>query len=104
MTLMRFFTPEWRDGELSDDEYESTVTRYGRHLQEIRDVIPDELRRFADSSFVHDALVRNATFDADRTFRLALRSGDLQSLDTRTWISSTETSTRLKEYRPLQRF
>ncbi|HYO79410.1 MAG TPA: hypothetical protein VE010_23290 [Thermoanaerobaculia bacterium] len=79
MTFMRFLTPEWRDGELTDEQYERAVADYEKTLQSVRAALPAEMQQFLESSSLHDALVRKASLDRDRTFRLALRSGDLQS-------------------------
>lgn len=78
MTMMQFFTPEWRDGELSDVEYERTFERYEAHFRALRDRLPDELRQFLESVSLHDAMVRKASLER-RVFRLSLRAGDLQA-------------------------
>jgi hypothetical protein len=79
MTIMKFFTPAWRDGELADDAYDSVFGRYEQHMSTMRTALPDELVRFIETLSLHDGLVRSASVDAEGTFCLSVRAGDLQS-------------------------
>lgn len=79
MEIMKFFTPLWRDGELSDEDYDGACRGYDNRLTEIRRSLSDDLVRFLDAISLHDAKIRSASLDLDRTFRLAVRAGDLQS-------------------------
>jgi hypothetical protein len=79
VTIMRFFTPEWRDGELQDEEYNNAYIEYAHRLGQIRSRLPISLVRFIDSISLHDGQIRSAVLDSADAFRLALRAGDLQS-------------------------
>jgi hypothetical protein len=54
---MRWFTREWRQGELSDATYEAAIADYQRNLAEIQDSLPSDLRLLTDgggSISLHD--------------------------------------------------
>ena len=78
VSLMRFFTSAWRDGDLSDDDYEQACVAYDRRLDDIHDVLPAKLSEFIATVSLHDAEVRLARAQRDGTFRLGLRAGDQQ--------------------------
>lgn len=79
VTIMRFFTPQWRNGELRDDEYENAYVDYAQRLDLIRPDLPPDLGKFIDFVSLHDAKIRAAALDSVSTFRLMVRAGDLQS-------------------------
>jgi hypothetical protein len=75
--LMRYFDSRWRDGELSDAEFDGVVTAYQKHLKTIVPKLPARLRELVKVVSLHDARVRRATLTA-KSFVLLLRAGDLQ--------------------------
>lgn len=77
MSLMKFFTPEWRDGELDDEDFENAVVLYERRLREIHASLPAAVQQFVSDVSLHDGLVRTGEADAG-AFRLLIRVGDLQ--------------------------
>jgi hypothetical protein len=77
LAMMRFFTPEWFRGDLTDAEYERTIQQYGDHLAAVRNRLPSRLVQLIDNVSLHDALVRRAIL-RDGALRLELRAGDLQ--------------------------
>lgn len=77
--MMRYFTRQWLDGELSDADYENSIASYERRLQFVSPLLPSVLREFVSTMSLHDALVRRAVFRrADGSLLLLLRAGDLQ--------------------------
>jgi hypothetical protein len=78
ISLMHFFTAAWRDGDLSDEDYEDASIAYDRHLQLIRDSFPPRLLQLLEAVPLHDAKVRFARVQRDGTFKLGLRAGDQQ--------------------------
>jgi hypothetical protein len=77
MEMMRYFNGRWRDGELSDAEFDDVVTAYQEHLEAIAPKLPARLRELVKVVSLHDARVRRATLTA-KSFVLLLRAGDLQ--------------------------
>jgi hypothetical protein len=77
LAMMRFFTPEWFSGDMTDTEYELTIQKYVDHLALVRKELPSRLIEFVDNTSLHDALVRRAIL-RDTTFQIELRAGDLQ--------------------------
>jgi hypothetical protein len=75
--MMRFFTPEWFSGDMTDAEYERIIQKYAEHFACVRNDLPSRLIEFVDNVSLHDALVRRATL-RDEAFQLELRAGDLQ--------------------------
>ncbi len=76
--MMRFFTRGWHHGELTDDEYENTLTRYASHLTALREHLPERLAELAVNISLNDAGIRRARWDGN-VFNLELRTGNLQS-------------------------
>jgi hypothetical protein len=75
---MRFFTSAWRDGELSDEDFENACAAYDQRLHEIHYTFPAKLSEFVATVSLHDAEIRMARARRDRTFQLGLRAGDQQ--------------------------
>jgi hypothetical protein len=81
---VRWFTREWQDGELSDEEAEARDPAYAAYVRSIADRLPERLRAFALATeaamSVHDALVDQADLDiAAGRIELLLLNGDLQA-------------------------
>ncbi len=77
---MRYFTPAWLSGDLSDDEYDAVLARYRAHLAAIEPQLPAAVRALATEVNLHDGRIRQVALDRrNRTLRLALRCGDLQA-------------------------
>jgi hypothetical protein len=71
---MKFFTREWATGELSDEEFDATPSRYSAHLTELNlEGSVEELSR----TNLHDALALLVRSSAE-TLALGLVTGDLQ--------------------------
>jgi hypothetical protein len=75
--MMRFFTPEWFSGDMTDAEYERTIQKYADHIAVVRNDLPSRLIQLLDNVSLHDALARRAIL-RDETFHLELRAGNLQ--------------------------
>jgi hypothetical protein len=77
IAMMRFFTREWHDGELSDGEYENVISSYNAHFEEIRAQLPARLVELVGTISLNDAEVRSAIHE-DHVLQIDLRAGDLQ--------------------------
>jgi hypothetical protein len=77
---MKFFTREWANGELPDDEWAETAAAYRRHLDLLLPSLPESVARLAREINLHDGLIRRVSVDrrADELV-LNLRCGDLQT-------------------------
>jgi len=74
---MKFFTREWVDGDMSDEDADAVVPAYRRHLEIIE--LPEPMRDLAALN-PHDARVLRVDHDpAANTLALRLRCGDLQA-------------------------
>lgn len=74
---MKFFTRDWCQGNMTDEEAEAVVLAYRRHLDN-RD-FPAAIRELAHLN-PHDAYVLDVEHEPSKgTLRLRLRCGDLQS-------------------------
>ena len=71
---MKFFTPEWATGVLTDEEFESTEDRYSDYLSDLN--LPAEVLSLAKTD-LHDGLVERV-HEASGTLTVTLVSGDLQ--------------------------
>lgn len=75
---MKFFTIEWWQGELSDEESEAVVERYSEHLRSIRHLLPCGVERIDRELSLHDAILRSLELDiggATATVTLDLPDG-----------------------------
>ncbi len=74
---MRFFTPEWHQGLLDDDESAAARDAYWRLVDDLEPSLPPAVAELARTS-IHDGLVRRVALDEARgALRLELRCGDL---------------------------
>jgi hypothetical protein len=71
---MKFFTPEWASGQLSDDEFDAAPSQYSVHLANLQ--LPGEAEALSRTN-LHDALVVAVRSSAD-ALALVLVTGDLQ--------------------------
>lgn len=77
--MMRFFTRQWRVGELSDADFEARAEVYRRHLDSLISGLPSRLGELAMNVALNDANVQSAAYVAgEHTFLLVLHAGDLQ--------------------------
>ncbi len=75
---MRFFTRQWHNGELSEEESQAVPLRYAAHLETLRPKLPMTLLTLAFGTYLHDGLLRGVGLDrAQRTLAIGLRCGDL---------------------------
>lgn len=73
---MKFFTRDWCQGNLTDDEVQAVIFDYQRHLDTCD--LPESVRALAHLN-PHDAYVLNFEHKPrEGTLRLRLRCGDLQ--------------------------
>ena len=76
---MRFFTREWCNDDLPDEEGDPIPERYAEHLRALRDRLPPRVRSFAEEINLHDGLVREVALDKEaHTLRVRIRAGDQQ--------------------------
>ncbi len=71
---MKFFTPEWATGELTDEEFESTEDRYSDYLSDLN--LPAKVLSLAKAD-LHDGLMERV-HEAAGTLTVTLVCGDLQ--------------------------
>jgi hypothetical protein len=55
--LDRFGSPDPAIADAANTEVENTLSRYERHLAQLRPRLPDHMRRFLDELLLHDAVV-----------------------------------------------
>ncbi|HLP85143.1 MAG TPA: hypothetical protein VK157_12400 [Phycisphaerales bacterium] len=73
---MKFFTRDWCQGKMTDEEAEAVILRYQRHLDKLD--LPASIRELASLN-PHDACILDAQHEPrEGTLRLRLRCGDLQ--------------------------
>jgi hypothetical protein len=76
---MRFYTRQWYDGALSDEDAETVHSRYAVHRDALRSKFPATVIALAYGVYLHDGRVRRIVLDSTRkTLMIALRCGDLQ--------------------------
>jgi len=76
---MKFFTPAWCSGRLSDDESEAAVAAYASHFETLRRFLPAEFVERAWNIGLHDAPVRRIVVHRGSSeVVLDLRDGHLQ--------------------------
>ena len=76
---MKFFSPEVCDTFEEFEPFRQTDEKYRRHLEGLRNVLPERVLELAEPSGMDDALVVRVDHDREhRILRLVLRCGDLQ--------------------------
>lgn len=76
---MRFFTREWKNGELTDEEYDAVVPAYWQHYAEIASKLPTTVQQFSPTISLHDGLPWYARVDRTAlTLEIISRCGDQQ--------------------------
>ena len=76
---MRFFTRQWCDGELSEEDAERVPGLYAAHLRSLTERLTPRIRQFAAEINLHDGLIRGVEHDEHaRTLNLRVRAGDKQ--------------------------
>src|SRR3954463_326227 len=76
---MRFLTPDWHRGELTDDEARSAETAFEMHHAAFATADSEGIRELAAGQSLHDALVVSVTVDRSRhRIDLVLLAGDQQ--------------------------
>lgn len=76
---MRFLTPAWHRGDLTDDEAERVAAQYSTHRAEFAASVSGPLKDLAAGPYLHDALVVHADVNrSTRTVVLRLLVGDQQ--------------------------
>lgn len=73
---MKFFTRDWCQGKMTDEEAEAVIPTYQRHLDKLD--LPESIRELAGLN-PHDAYILDTEHEPrEGTLRLRLRCGDLQ--------------------------
>lgn len=76
---MKFFSRQWCDGSLSDEEAESVPAAYRAHVDALLPSMPATVRALADGVNIHDGLLQVIVFDRGRrSLSVMMRCGDLQ--------------------------
>jgi hypothetical protein len=76
---MRFFTRDWCNGEMADEESEKVVSNYWSYFDSISEKFPYNILDFAKEISIHDGLIRRIIVDRKLTsVHLLLRCGNLQ--------------------------
>ena len=77
---MRFFTPEWHGGDITEAESDAVLAAYQRHVAEILPQLHATVRVLARELALHDARVRRVVVDRPGgEVRVELRCGDRQA-------------------------
>ncbi len=74
--VMRWFTHEWHDSELSETQIDAAIKDYATHLADLTPHLPADVRTLA-ALYLHDAQVQEWTSD-ETSFSWRLLIGDLQ--------------------------
>ena len=74
---MRFFTPAWHRGELTEEEARGVWPAYEAHLMSLGPTLPREAYRLSKEVSLHDALIRHVV-RVDGNLELLCRTGDVQ--------------------------
>lgn len=73
---MQFFTKEWLNGELTDEDFEAAPTKYQLHLAALR--LPQDVLALSEADN-HDGLLLDLDFEPQaKKLMLRFRCGDLQ--------------------------
>lgn len=76
---MKFFTPAWHSGELSEQDEEAVVENYRRHLETLRSRLSPVVQQLAFSTDIHDGLLEEVSLDhRTQEIRIWMICGDLQ--------------------------
>lgn len=76
---MKYFTPAWHRGDLTDEASGRAFGDYQRHLAGLLPNLPPEVRMLAARVNIHDGLLWEVAVNLELgTLRLTLRCGDLQ--------------------------
>lgn len=76
---MKYFTPEWAGGYLTDAEFDAVVESYERRVAVLLPRLPQALRDLTATISIHDGLIRRVEVSpAQASLELHLRCGDLQ--------------------------
>jgi hypothetical protein len=76
---MRFLTPDWHRGNLSDEEADRIEAQYAAHRAAFAQSAPGPLRAIVSGPSLHDALVESVEVNrSQRTVVLRLLAGDQQ--------------------------
>jgi hypothetical protein len=73
---LRFFTRNWVQGDMTDEEADAVMRQYGRRIEDLK--LPPSARELADLN-PHDGYIREVKHEpASHELGLALRCGDAQ--------------------------
>jgi len=79
VSLMRYFTRAWVDGDLTEEESDTVVRVYRRHLEVIASRLPPGVLELSQRWSLNDALFKIVQFDhVNQQLLLRLRCGELQ--------------------------
>ena len=96
--IMRFFTPELylrfnsadeQEADEANEAWEEAVASYQKHLERLREQMPEEVKKLADSCF-HDFIL--LAYDPRRTVLDKAKQGSLPSGDTLVILSIEQES------------
>ena len=76
---MKFFTRDWFNGEMPDEEHEKAVPNYWSYFDSISKKFPYNILNLAKEISIHDGLIRKIIVDRTSTsIHLLLRCGNWQ--------------------------
>ncbi len=76
---MKYFTKAWREGELSDAEFEKIRLSYWQHINQLIPQLPAPVMELATRVSVHDRLIRRVKVNiVQRLLGIELSCGDRQ--------------------------
>ncbi len=75
---MRWFTREWVDGDVTDEEQERRISAYEAHVAHVRPSLAHGAEQLLDAVNLHDALLRFWRYEPGVELLLEVVTGDLQ--------------------------
>jgi hypothetical protein len=76
---MKFFTREWCQGEMPDEEWAEVIPAYEKHLDKITPLLTNDLHKFVKDYNLHDSLIHQVYLSRYKALlQITLLCGDLQ--------------------------
>ncbi len=76
---MKYFTREWIQGELSDEDHAGAIARYWEYIDQIKMILPANLQILAANVNLHDGLFTSVLLNSrESLLQISFITGDLQ--------------------------
>jgi hypothetical protein len=76
--LLKFFTPEWHGGKMSDEDAERIPAAYEAYIRSLNPSLPDDALRLVHDISLHDGLLRRMRRGSGM-LEVVIRAGDQQT-------------------------